>query len=165
MYSPSFLVVHTCELLVVEEDSFCGHAAGCSHLNRTVARGGRLTDVETLIPDENGSENALMVMWRGVTRLCCVPGSGRRVPPMRSGFPARQYLCTRRSLIPSWLGGAGGYQMDYENPKAFTKPEQVTLSPQRRPNTQAMTPDIKMFVSDRFIDQLGNKARIIKARD
>ena len=55
--------------------------------------------------------------------------------------------------------------MDYENPKAFTKPEQVTLPPQRRPNTQAMTPHIKMFVSDWFTDELGNKARIIKARD
>ena len=37
--------------------------------------------------------------------------------------------------------------MDYET-KPFTKPEQVTLPPQRRPNTQAMTPHIKMFVSD-----------------
>ena len=55
--------------------------------------------------------------------------------------------------------------MDYENPKAFTKPEQVTLPPQRRPNAQAMTPRIKMFVSDWFTDELGNKARIIKARD
>ena len=88
-----------------------------------------------------------------------------RVPPMRSGFPARYTSDTRCSLIPSWLGGAGGYQMDYENPKAFTKPEQVTLPPQRRPNTQAMTPHIKMFVSDWFTDELGNKARIIKACD
>ena len=55
--------------------------------------------------------------------------------------------------------------MDYENPKAFTKREQVTLPPQRRPNTQAMTPHIKMFVSDWFTDEFGNKARIIKARD
>ena len=44
--------------------------------------------------------------------------------------------------------------MDYENPKAFTKPEQVTLPPQRRPNTQAMAPHIKMFVSDWFTDEL-----------
>ena len=43
--------------------------------------------------------------------------------------------------------------MDYENPKAFTKPEQVTLPPQRRPNTQAMTPHIKMFVSDWYTDE------------
>jgi hypothetical protein len=55
--------------------------------------------------------------------------------------------------------------MDYENPKSFAKPEQVTLPPQRRPNTQTMTPHIKMFVSDWFTDELGNKARIIKARD
>ena len=55
--------------------------------------------------------------------------------------------------------------MDYENPKSFTKPEQVTLPPQRRPKTQAMTPHIKMFVSDWFTDELGNKARIIRARD
>ena len=110
-----------------------------------------------------------MVMWRGVTRLCCVPG---RVPwaPGAShrcarGSPHGNTSGTRYSLIPSWLGGAAGYQMDYENPKAFTKPEQVTLPPQRRPNTQAMTPHIKMFVSDWFTDELGNKARIIKARD
>jgi hypothetical protein len=55
--------------------------------------------------------------------------------------------------------------MDCENPKSFTKPEQVTLPPQRRPNTQAMTPNIKMLVSDWFTNELGNKARIIKARD
>ena len=42
--------------------------------------------------------------------------------------------------------------MDYENPKSFTKPEQVTLPPQRRPKTQAMTPHIKMFVSDWFTE-------------
>jgi hypothetical protein len=42
--------------------------------------------------------------------------------------------------------------MDYET-KPFTKPEQVTLPPQRRPNTQAMTPHIKMFVSDWFTDE------------
>ena len=35
----------------------------------------------------------------------------------------------------------------------------------RRPNAQAMTPHIKMLVSDWFTDELGNKARIIKARD
>jgi len=28
-----------------------------------------------------------------------------------------------------------------------------------------MTPNIKMLVSDWFTDELGNKARIIKARD
>jgi hypothetical protein len=54
--------------------------------------------------------------------------------------------------------------MDYEA-KPFTKPEQVTLPPQRRPNTQAMNPHIKMFVSDWYTDEVGNKARIIKARD
>ena len=52
--------------------------------------------------------------------------------------------------------------MDYENPKPFAKPEQVTLPPQRRPNTQAMTPHIKMFISDWFTDELGNMARSSK---
>jgi hypothetical protein len=88
-----------------------------------------------------------------------------RVPSMRSGFPARYYLYPPLSLIYLPSLGAGGYQMDYENTKSFTKPEQVTLPPQRRPNTQAMTPHIKMFVSDWYTDELGNKARIIKARD
>ena len=55
--------------------------------------------------------------------------------------------------------------MDYESPKSFMKPEQVTLPPQRRPNAQAMAPHIKMFVSDWYTDEHGNKARIIKARD
>ena len=54
--------------------------------------------------------------------------------------------------------------MDYET-KPFAKPERVMLTPQRRPNGQAMTPHIKMFVSGWFTDELGNKARIIKARD
>jgi hypothetical protein len=62
--------------------------------------------------------------------------------------------------------------MDYEakpfmTPEqvTFMTPEQVTLPPARRPNTQAMTPHIKMFVSDWYTDELGNKARVIKARD
>ena len=109
-------------------------------------------------------------MWRGVNAsMYCVPG---RVPwaPSASHRRARgsPHCITsdrRFSLIyPPGLG-AGGYQMDYENQKSFTKPEQVTLPPQRRPNTQAMTPHIKMFVSDWFTDELGNKARIVKARD
>ena len=54
--------------------------------------------------------------------------------------------------------------MDYQA-KPFNELEQVTLPLQRRPNTQAMTPHIKMFVSDWYIDELGNKTRIIKARD
>ena len=54
--------------------------------------------------------------------------------------------------------------MDYET-KPFTKPEQVTLPPQRRPNTQAMTPHIKNVRQRLVTDELGNKARIIKARD
>jgi hypothetical protein len=70
----------------------------------------------------------------------------------------------RFSLIYSPGLGAREYQMDYET-KPFTKPEQGTLPPQRRPNTQAMTPRIKMFVSDWSTDELGNKARVIKARD
>ena len=48
--------------------------------------------VVTLIPGENGSENAPMVMWRGVTRPCTqhkrVTPRPERFPPMRSGFPA-----------------------------------------------------------------------------
>ena len=50
--------------------------------------------------------------------------------------------------------------VDYEDPKTFTKPEQVTLPPQRRPNSQAMTPHIKMFVSDWFTDELAGTRRV-----
>ena len=89
-----------------------------------------------------------------------------RIPPTRSGFPPTVLPLTPAFSLIYPLGlRAGGYQMDYENPKSFTKPEQVTLPPQRRPKTQAMTPHIKMFVSDWFTDELGNKARIIRARD
>ena len=73
------------------------------------------------------------------------------------GYDAQNNICSSRPL-------RGGYHMDYET-KPFAKPEQVMLPPQRRPNGQAMTPHIKMFVSDWFTDELGNKARIIKARD
>ena len=107
-------------------------------------------------------------MWHGVTRPCIA------YPDASLGPRARLTDCARGprtvlpltpafSLIPSRLRGRGN-QMDYET-KPFTKPEQVTLPLQRRPNTQAMTPHIKMFVSDWFTDELGNKARIIKARD
>ena len=107
-------------------------------------------------------------MWRGVTRpRTRVPGRVPSAPARLTdafGVPRTVLPLTRFILIyPPGLR-AGGYQMDYET-KPFTKPEQVALPPQRRPNTQAMTPHIKMFVSDWFTDELGNKARIIKARD
>ena len=109
-------------------------------------------------------------MWRGVTRPCTAypdASLGPRARPTDAlGVPPHGITSDPRFslLYPTGLG-AGGYQMDYENPKSFAKPEQVTLPPQRRPNTQAMTPTIKMLVSDWFTDELGNKARIIKARD
>jgi len=34
-----------------------------------------------------------------------------------------------------------------------------------RPSTQSTTPQIKMFVSEWYTDELGNRARIIKAYD
>jgi hypothetical protein len=34
-----------------------------------------------------------------------------------------------------------------------------------RPANEAMTPQIKMIVSNWYTDELGNRARIIKARD
>jgi hypothetical protein len=34
-----------------------------------------------------------------------------------------------------------------------------------RPSTQSMTPQIKMFVSEWYIDELGNRARVIRAHD
>ena len=100
--------------------------------------------------------------------LTSVPG---RVPWAPGASHRRARVCphgitshSRIGLIyPSGLG-AGGYQLDYEA-KPLTEPERVTLPPQRRPNTQAMTPHIKMFVSEWYIDELGNQSRIIKARD
>jgi hypothetical protein len=100
-------------------------------------------------------------MYRVPGRVPWAPGAS---PLTRSGFPTVLPLTPVFSLIyPPGLG-AGDIKMDYET-KPFTKPEQVTLPPQRRPNAQAMTPHIKMFISDWYTDELGNKARIIKARD
>ena len=106
---------------------------------------------------------------RGDASMYCVPGrvpSAPGAPHRRARGSPHSITSDQRFSRQTLPGlGAGGYQMDYENRKSFTKPEQVTLPPQRRPNTQAMTPHIKMFVSDWFTDELGNKARIIKARD
>jgi hypothetical protein len=46
--------------------------------------------------------------------------------------------------------------MDYEA-KPFVRPQEETLPRERRPNTQAMTPHIKMFVSEWFTDELGKQ--------
>jgi hypothetical protein len=55
--------------------------------------------------------------------------------------------------------------VDYET-KPFTKPEldRLTLAAATGPNTQSMTPRIKMFVSDWLTDALGNKAHPPEAR-
>jgi hypothetical protein len=37
--------------------------------------------------------------------------------------------------------------------------------PRQRPSSPAMSQNIKMFVSNWYTDELGNRARIIKARD
>ena len=101
-------------------------------------------------------------MYRVPGRVPWAPGaSHRRVRGSPHGITSDPVLACY--TVPGL--GAGGYQMDYENTKSFTKPEQVTLPPQRRPNTQAMAPHIKMVVSDWYTDEFGNKARIIKARD
>jgi hypothetical protein len=38
--------------------------------NSKVARGRGLAGVVTIIPDENGRDDGIVVMWCGVTRLC-----------------------------------------------------------------------------------------------
>ena len=140
-----------------------------NHSKSNSCTGPRFAGVVTIIPDENGSEDEPVIMWRGVTRPCTAypdASLGPRARPTDALGVPRTVLPLSPVLacytVPGL--GAGGYQMDYENTKSFTKPEQVTL-PQRRPNTQAMAPHIKMVVSDWYTDEFGNKARIIKARD
>ena len=60
--------------------------------------------------------------------------------------------------------------MDYETEPLSKLQEKLRLRRQQhasagRPSTQSMAPQIKMFVSEWYTDELGNRARIIKARD
>jgi hypothetical protein len=63
-----------------------------------------------------------------------------------------------------------GDAMDHDTIALMKLKEEMRLRQQRyaagpRPANEAMTPQIKMIVSNRYTDELGNKARIIKARD
>src|SRR5262249_26266827 len=120
--------------------------------------------------DRNRNAQPQRLSWLGLRVFVAYPDArpgpqARHVPHsplgvLRTVLP----LTARFSLIyPPGLG-AGGNHMDCEM-KPFRKPKQVPVPPQRRPNTQAMTPHIKMFVSDWFIDEQGNRLRLIKARD
>lgn len=53
--------------------------------------------------------------------------------------------------------------MDYESDSA--KKLRDEAPPRQRPSSPATSPQIKMFVSNWYTDELGNQARIIKARD
>jgi hypothetical protein len=53
--------------------------------------------------------------------------------------------------------------MDYENESA--KKLQDEAPPRQKSSSQAINRQIKMFVSTWYTDELGNQARIIKARD
>ena len=59
--------------------------------------------------------------------------------------------------------------MDYDM-SALTKLKEEMRRQQRnapglRPANEAMTPQIKMIVSNWYTDELGNQARFVKARD
>jgi hypothetical protein len=63
----------------------------------------------------------------------------------------------------------GGDAMDYDI-SALTKLKEEMRRQQRhasgpRPANEAMTPQIKMIVSNWYTDELGNQARFVKARD
>jgi hypothetical protein len=60
--------------------------------------------------------------------------------------------------------GHGG-QSDGLRSEAFHEARASDAAAATATNTQAMKPHIQVFVSDWFTDELGNKARIIKARD
>jgi hypothetical protein len=60
--------------------------------------------------------------------------------------------------------------MDHDTIALTKLKEEMRLRQQRhktgpRPANEAMTPQIKMIVSNWYIDELGNQSRIIKARD
>jgi hypothetical protein len=60
--------------------------------------------------------------------------------------------------------------MDHDTIALAKLKKEVHLRQQRhmsgpRPATEAMTPRIKMIVSNWYIDEHGNQSRIIKARD
>jgi hypothetical protein len=64
----------------------------------------------------------------------------------------------------------GGDAMDHDTIALMKLKEEMRLRQQRhaagsRTANEAMTPQIKMIVSNWYIDELGNQARIIKARD
>jgi hypothetical protein len=60
--------------------------------------------------------------------------------------------------------------MDHDTIALMKLKEDMRLRQQRhaagpRPANESMTPQIKMIVSNWYTDELGNQARIIKARD
>jgi hypothetical protein len=64
----------------------------------------------------------------------------------------------------------GGDAMDYDISALTKLKEQMRLRQQRhatgrRPANEAMTPQIKMIVSNWYTDELGNQARFLKAHD
>ena len=64
----------------------------------------------------------------------------------------------------------GGDAMDYDMSALTKLKEEMRLRQQRhatgrRPANEAMTPQIKMIVSNWYTDELGNQARVIKAHD
>jgi len=58
----------------------------------------------------------------------------------------------------------GGDAMDHDT-IALMLPRQQRHAAGPRPANEAMTPQIKMIVSNWYTDELGNQARIIKACD
>jgi hypothetical protein len=64
----------------------------------------------------------------------------------------------------------GGDAMDHDTIALMRLKEDMRLRQQRhragpRPSHEAMTPQIKMIVSNWYTDELGNRARFIKAGD
>jgi len=60
--------------------------------------------------------------------------------------------------------------MEYDMSALTKLKEEMRLRQQRhatapRPANEAMTPQIKMIVSNWYTDELGNQARFVKARD
>jgi hypothetical protein len=85
--------------------------------------------------------------------------------PNKNQYPA---IIAAHNSIVGWTWG--GDAMDHDTIALIKLKEEMRLRQQRhaagpRPANEAMTPQIKMMVSNWYTDELGNQARFIQARD
>jgi hypothetical protein len=92
-------------------------------------------------------------------------GSSAPFKSNKTQYPA--IIAVHNSIV-GWTWG--GDTMDHDTIALMKLKEVMRLRQQRhaagpRPANEAMTPQIKMIVSNWYIDELGNQSRFITARD